>query len=163
MTPDNLVLQVVEKASMLHLGVVELALGAQDDTRGHAPRLQGLHDLLGIPLPGPLPYQAVQVVLVGLPGLQGAKARVAGPVGSVHDRAKAGPLLVGEDGDGAPGVVTETGIGVVGGGPRVPVAVPDRLMAVEGVVHLDGRYHLQAALQLRQVQVLAHSRLAPVV
>ena len=79
---------------------------------------------------------------------QGSEAGVPDDVGPVQDHAEAGPFLVGEDGDGAPGVAAEAGVGVVGGGSRVTVAVTNHFVTVEYVVHLHGGDELQAALQL---------------
>ena len=104
-TPDNLMVEIMEEASVLNLEIVELALGAQYHAGGDARGLQGLHDILGITFSGPFADEAVEIVFVGFSRFQGREAGVADDVGPVQDHAEAGPFFVGEDGDRAPGVV----------------------------------------------------------
>ena len=103
----------------------------------------------------PLSYAPVQVLLVLYPACEGLEPLILRPCGPSHGLNKGLPLLVGANLDGAPGVVAEARIDVVGSAGVAEVASGLRYAAVQKVVQIGNAHQVCGRLNLGDLHVLA--------
>ena len=137
---------------------VDQVLDALHGPGGHSVTLQGLHRVQGGALAGPLGDEGVELVLVGLAGVEGSEAGVAGPVRTADGEPEGRPFLRGGDGDGAPLVVAGAAVRPVGRAVGRAGAGARLTAAVGGPVQQCGLDERDGGLELADIYALPLAR-----